>query len=319
MAGVIAPVSGGDLPWDNKKQGEYPMPNSGKFTRRGLLATAGALAVTSAWGDDTPMFDDSKPTTGIAIPSAQHIQEMDAAPLIEKTVNKLWNDAPTIKEPNAMQFTPSGTLLILDQVDPNKVFEVTPADGKILRTVQTEANHGSGITIGDGGDWWITSTRGPVGEEIPMTMKVDPKTGKTLKKWITPGWGFYGANGAAPVPPPVSSASGGHDVKWAGHGQYWMAVPSSGRIFLMDAESGKIVRSIPTAVNRPHGMAIDGDFLWVVASDFWQIHRLDPKTGKILAKIQLDKDKDPSIHGLEIRNGVLWYCDANKGWVCNLT
>ena len=70
------------------------MINNGEFTRRGLLATAGALAVTStgALGDDTPMFDDSQPTRGIAIPSAQHIQEMDAAPLIKKTVNKLWND-----------------------------------------------------------------------------------------------------------------------------------------------------------------------------------------------------------------------------------
>jgi hypothetical protein len=218
-----------------------------------------------------------------------------------------------------MQFTPAGTLLLLDQVDPNKVFEVNPADGKILRTVQTESNHGSGITIGDGGAWWITSTRAPTGEYLPMTLKVDPQTGGTLKKWVTPGWGFYGAQGAANLAAPITSASGGHDVKWAGHGQYWMAVPSSGRIFLMQGETGKIVRSIPSPVNRPHGLAIDGDILWSVASDFFQIHKLDSKTGKILGKIQLDKNTDPSIHGLEIKNGVLWYCDANQGWVCNLT
>ena len=296
------------------------MVNNGEFTRRSLLAAAGALTVTSTWalGDDTPMFDDSKPTKGIAIPSAQHIQEMDGAPLIKKTVSKLWNDSPTIKEPNAMQFTPSGTLLILDQVDPNKVFEVAPTTGKILRTVQTESIHGSGITIGDKGAWWITSTQSPVGENTPMTLMVDPQTGKTLKKWVTPGWGFYGPERAPRAGQPAALASGGHDVKWAGHGEYWMAVPSSGRIFLMKGETGKIVRSIPAPVNRTHGLAIDGDYLWSVAADFYQIQKLDSKTGKILAKIQLDKNNDPPIHGLEIKNGVLWYCDANKGWVCNL-
>ena len=43
------------------------------------------------------------------------------------------------------------------------------------------------------------------------------------------------------------------------------------------------------------------------------------KDGKIVAKIQLDKDKDPQIHGLELKDGVLWYCDASKGWICNLS
>jgi hypothetical protein len=98
-----------------------------------------------------------------------------------------------------------------------------------------------------------------------------------------------------------------------------MAVPASGRIFLMDEASGKPVRSLIAPVNRTHGLAIDGNFLWSVGSDFSQIHKLDSKTGKIVAKIQLDKKNDPAIHGLEIKDGVLWYCDAGSGWVCNLT
>ena len=47
--------------------------------------------------------------------------------------------------------------------------------------------------------------------------------------------------------------------------------------------------------------------------------KIAQKDGKIVAKIQLDKDKDPQIHGLELKAGVLWYCDASKGWICNLT
>jgi hypothetical protein len=289
------------------------------LTRRDLLATAGALALTSPVraADKEPIFDDSQPTRGVAIPSVQHMDEMAAAPLIEKKVNKLWNDAPTIKEPNALQFTPKGTLLILDQVDPNKVFEVNHSDGKILRTVQTESIHGSGITIDSGGNWIITSTK--VLQGPPVTLKVDPQSGKTLQKWVTPGWGFYGPDRPPQPGRPAETPSGGHDVKWAGNGRYWMAVPASGRIFLMDEATGKAVRSLVAPVNRTHGLAIDGNFLWSVGADFFQIHKLDSKTGKILAKIQLDKKNDPAIHGLEIKDGVLWYCDAASGWVCNLT
>jgi hypothetical protein len=28
---------------------------------------------------------------------------------------------------------------------------------------------------------------------------------------------------------------------------------------------------------------------------------------------------DPTVHGLEMKDGVIWYCDADKGWICTLT
>jgi hypothetical protein len=280
-----------------------------------MCVALGALAVSaggaSAQGLQQVSFDTSKPTEGVKIPESK-VAEIAAAPTITKTVNKLFNNSPTIKEPNAMQFTRDGKLLVLDQVDPNKVFELS-LDGKILRTVQTEAMHGSGITVGDGGAWWITSTKGINGSP-PVTLKVDPASGKTLKRWVTPGWGYYGG-----VTRERGSPSGGHDVKWAGNGKYWMAVPASGRIFLMEGETGQVVRSIPAPVLRTHGLAIDGDYLWSVGSDFWQIHKLDTKDGKVVQKIQLTKGTDPAIHGLEMRNGVIWYNDAQSGWTCNLT
>jgi hypothetical protein len=281
--------------------------------RRSVCVAVGAMAIAgSARAENSnPTFDTSRPTEGVEIPASK-VQAMNDAPTIQKTVNRVFNDSPTIKEPNALQFTPARTLLILDQVDPNKVFEVSPNDGKILRSVQTEAIHGSGITIGDDRTWWITSTKALSGP--PVTLNVDPASGKTLKKWVTPGWGYYGA-----VSADKGSPSGGHDVKWAGNGTFWMAVPASGRIFLMQAETGQIVRSIPAPVLRTHGLALDGDFLWSVASDYAQIQKIDTRDGKIVAKIQLDKKSDPQVHGLEIKDGILWYCDASKGWVCNLT
>src|ERR1700678_2307476 len=97
------------------------------ITRRGVCVAVGAVAMVGsarAEENSNPTFDISKPTEGVVIPASK-VQEMNDAPTIQKTVNRVFNDSPTIKEPNALQFTPSGTLLILDQVDPNKVFEVS--------------------------------------------------------------------------------------------------------------------------------------------------------------------------------------------------
>jgi hypothetical protein len=286
------------------------------FTRRGMLTTVGALAmIPPAWADGPkPAFDDSEPTKDVAIPTAK-LAEMNAAPLIPKKLTRLYSVQPAIREPNAMQFTPQDTLLILDQADPNKVFEIAPTDGKVVRMVQTEAMHGSGICIDASGNWLVTSTKGLQSGGPPVTLLVDPRSGATLKKWVTPGWGYYGA-----VREESGSPSGGHDVKWAGNGRYWMAVPASGRIFLMDEPTGKPVRSIPAPVLRTHGLAIDGEYLWSVASDYQQIQKISQRDGSILGKIQLAKT-DPAVHGLELRDGVFWYCDAdrNSGWICTLS
>jgi hypothetical protein len=47
------------------------------------------------------------------------------------------------------------------------------------------------------------------------------------------------------------------------------------------------------------------------------ISRMDPETGDLLAKIQLTRE-DPTPHGLTMKDGVLWYCDADSRWVCRL-
>ena len=276
------------------------------LSRRDLMAAAAGVMIPSAAFATDPV-----------IPEAT-IAARKNAPVVPKKVNKLYNlTAGGVKEPNDMQFAPDGKLWVLDQVDPNHVATIDPKTGQVLANVVTDCIHGSGITYGDGA-WFLTSTK--VREGNPSTLKVDPKTGKTLKKWETPGWGIYGTyTTRVPKPGDLPLASGGHGVKWAGNGQYWMAVPASGRIFLMEGESGKIVRSIPAPVLRTHGLAIDGNYLWSVASDYAQIQKIDQKDGRIVGKIQMDKANDPQVHGLELKDGVLWYCDASKGWFCTLT
>jgi hypothetical protein len=280
------------------------MPDFSRRTMLTALAAGGVLIPRSAFAAD-PVIPDAT------------IAARRNAPVIAKTVNRLFNTRPAIMEPNDMQFAPNGELWILDQVDPNTVFTVNARTGAVLASVQTESIHGSGITYGDGA-WFITSTKVKTGN--PSTLKVDPKTGKTLKKWETPGWGVYGAYTTRVAKPgDLPLASGGHGVKWAGKGQYWMAVPASGKLFLMNAEAGTVARSIQAPTIRTHGIALDGEYIWCVGSDEAEIYRLRMSDGAITGRIVLGKANDPSVHGLDIKDGVLWYCDANKGWICSLT
>jgi DNA-binding beta-propeller fold protein YncE len=275
------------------------------ISRRGLLAGAGAMVAAPALAQ-TPA-----PSARPRIPPASPVataEELAALPIIKKTVVKLYNTRPAIMEPNDLDFDSAGDLLVLDQVDQptNKVFVLEVATGRIKRSVLTGGLHASGIAPGNGA-WWIGSTKGD-GRLPPQTLKVDPATGKTLKQWETPGWGLYGA---------VTTPSGAHGIKWV-NGQYWMAVPASGKLFLMDPESGKVVRSIRAPAVRSHGIAWDNGYLWCVGSDDQEIYKVDPKDGRLLGKIKLTKD-DPGLHGLAIdKTGTLWYCDAGTGWVCKL-
>src|SRR5262245_41111741 len=252
-------------------------------------------------------------TGAVVLPEFLRAAVSDAdVPLITKKVEKLWNN-PRITQPNDMQFVPQG-LWILDQKDPNKAFLVKPEDGTIIKELQTESIHGSGITFGKGA-LWITSTKMLNPKDPPRTLKVDPETGKTLNSWVTPGSGYYGN-----VTAERGSPSGAHGIKWV-DGKYWMAVPAASKIFQMEPETGQIIRSIPGpgSTQRTHGLAWDKGMLWCINSDDAAIYKLDPKDGKVVAKIQVAKT-EPQLHGLDIDSkGNLWYCDASKGWVCRLT
>ena len=238
----------------------------------------------------------------------------DDLPVITKRVEKLYTVAGC-RQPNDLQFTAEG-LWVLDQVDQpgNKVFLVKPDTGAVVKEIMTESIHGSGVTYGNG-SLWITSTKMKNPQDPPVTLKVDPNTGKTLKSWRTPGSGFYGR-----MSPDTDTPSGGHGLKWV-DGKYWMAVPAGGRVYLMEPERGAIIRSIPAPGSTPrtHGIAWDNGFLWVINSDDRAIYKLDPADGRILARIQLS-GSDPEPHGLDIdTNGVLCYCDAGRtSMICRL-
>ena len=225
--------------------------------------------------------------------------DKDRIPTIPKRVEKVFL-APG-KMPNGLQCA-ADVLWILDQADPNRVHKVRYEDGKVLKELQTESQHGSGITLG-GGALWIGSTYGL------KTLKVDPETGKTLATFDTPGVGLV--RWGRPTRP-----SGAHGLEWV-DGRYWIAVPPSAASYLIEPATGKILRTVPAPGVRPHGIAWDKGALWCVESNDRAIYKMDPNDGRLLAKIQLSPD-DPEPHGMSMRNGVVWYCDAVSRWVCRL-
>lgn len=229
--------------------------------------------------------------------AASKALEMPATP---RKVEKLFMAPGNM--PNGLQTAADG-LWILDQEDPNKVFKVNYEDGSVLREIQTEGFHASGITLGNGA-LWIASTFGLT------TLKVDIETGKTLKTFDTPGVGDPKWGAAR------GRQAGAHGLEWV-DGKYWIAVPPAMALYQIEPETGKVLHQIPAPGERPHGIAWHEGYIWCVESNHRAIYKIDPKDGRLLEKLQLSAD-DPEPHGMSMRNGEFWYCDAVSRWVCRL-
>src|SRR4051812_12050549 len=115
-------------------------------------------------------------------------------------------DAPG-PQPNGMQATAEG-LWILDQR--TNQAQLVSWEGRVLRTLETDSDRGSGITD-DGTALWIAST---YSREI---LRVDRDTGATLATYDTPG----------------AANTGAHGLEMR-DGRLWMAVPPSATIYAID-------------------------------------------------------------------------------------
>ncbi len=232
-------------------------------------------------------------------------------------------------KPNGLQATQEG-LWVMDQGD-NKAYLVNYQDGKILRALDTEADRASGITF-DGEAIWIAST---YSREI---LRADARTGKTIRKYFTPGAGvIYRMLGdppgrSSPLAAPaavqkvggfqqgrvlgaIAPGTGAHGLEWK-DGNLWVATPPSRTIYRLDPTEWIVERQFPSAGNRPHGIGWEDKWLWSTDSNLNAFFKHDPATGEIAERIQLS-DKDPLPHGMTIWQGWMWYCD-DVGVVCRL-
>lgn len=213
-------------------------------------------------------------------------------------------------QPNGLQAVREG-LWILDQKTSRA--SLVSFDGRLLREIETESDRGSGITF-DGEALWIASTYNS------LLLRVDPGSGKTLKKLPTPGagvvkWGIRGPN---------SPVTGAHGLE-SRRNELWVAVPPAVAIYVLNPEDGSVLRSLPAPGVRPHGLGWDPDgALWCAESNYRSFFKIAPASGRILRQILLPA-REPEVngsvvvpHGMTVWNRQIWFCVAETGEVYRL-
>ena len=212
------------------------------------------------------------------------------------------------KAPNGLQATREG-LWILDQGS-NRAALVRYADGSIIREFDTATDRGSGITF-DGEALWIASTYNR------LLVRVDARTGKTLKQFPSPGAGLvhWGPRDDHPQP------TGAHGLEWR-RGELWVANPPSVTIYVVNPDNGNVVRSFPSPGVRPHGIGWDpSGALWCAESIYRSFFKMDADSGRILRQVTLppaQPEADGIVlvpHGMTIWQGEFWFSVAETGEV----
>ncbi|MDA0677443.1 MAG: hypothetical protein O2788_05495 [Chloroflexi bacterium] len=197
--------------------------------------------------------------------------------------------------PNGLQWY-EGELFVMDQLTDNVL--VLGKSGKLLRTINTPTENGSGITVG-GGYLWTASNGGTVSRPYRSTdthlgyiYKLDMQTGKMVDRYRTPDGG------------------GIHGIEWD-NGLMWVTAFAPKALHLCDpSDDMKIIKTFPVSLERLHGLARDGDGIWCAHTTDNVIVKYNVETGKETDRITMNED-EPFVHGLSILDGQLWFADAN--------
>ncbi len=221
-------------------------------------------------------------------------------PIYEEKMNPVSTFESPCKMPNGLQWF-GDELFVMDQLTDDVL--VLNEEGKVLRTINTPTENGSGITVDE--DYiWTASNGGTVSRPYRSTdthlgyiYKLDKKTGKAIDRYRTPdGGGIHGIE---------------WDPNFGGKGLMWVTAFAPKAIHLCDPyDDMKIVRTFKVDLERLHGLARDGEGVWCAHTTDNVIVKYDVETGAETDRISMGPN-DPFVHGLSIRNGELWYADAN--------
>ena len=199
-------------------------------------------------------------------------------------------------QPNGLHAAADG-LWCIDQED-LKLYKLDWETGEVLQELQTDTEHSSGVTIGNGA-LWVASTF-----ELKIA-QIDLQTGKTIAKYDSPGSGkvTWADQSSARV-------TGAHGLEWK-DGELYIAVPPSQCVHVIEVDDWKEVHSFRAPGLRVHGLAwADDGTLWVADTSAGTVSRMDVDTGMICEVVRVEAPTE--IHGLTIRDNVLWYCDATS-------
>jgi len=159
------------------------------------IATAGAAAASipvHVMAQRAPNLDASltaqRSGTNACLPNWSRLKTR-TAPKVEvlyKTTHGKPNGLATTRNP--------GELWVIDQGTERWVTLTNIADGSVIREFQTDVVGPSGVVIDDSNVMWLTSTHNS------LIVSIDPSTGKTIAKYVTPGAGrIYEKKGDPPA------------------------------------------------------------------------------------------------------------------------
>jgi streptogramin lyase len=195
--------------------------------------------------------------------------------------------------PNGIAVAPDG-LWIAEQKTDNA--HLVDWSGKVLKTVRTESKNTSGLGFG-GGYIWMGANAAPQG-----IFQTDLNSKTISHRQIPLG--------------PRENGGGCHGLEYA-DGKLWIAALRLRGILRIDATSWEPDLLIPYTASRAHGIAADGGAIWLVTGSERGagLIKYDATTGRALEIAEFaESDCDP--HGLAVRNGALYSCDAgiHPGW-----
>jgi hypothetical protein len=195
--------------------------------------------------------------------------------------------------PNGIALSPQGWWLAEQQSDHAVLVDW---GGTLLRTVQTASKNTSGIGFGEGCIWMGANA-------APEGIFQTDLNGKTIRHLQIPLGGVDGG--------------GCHGVLYV-DGKVWLAALRLRGILRVDAKTWQPEFLIPYNVPRAHGIAWDNGAVWMVigTSDGKAgLNKYDATTARLLETVLFD-ELYPDPHGLAIKDGTMYTCDAgiHPGW-----
>ena len=199
-----------------------------------------------------------------------------------------------VRMPNGLQWF-GDELFVMDQLTDD--IYVLDATGELIRIISTETENGSGITVGGGFIWTACNgsasarpTR-PTDDHISKVIKIDPENGETVGYFNTPDGG------------------GIHGLEWE-DGNIWITAFNPKSLVLINGTSYEIIRQFSCDLNVLHGLALEGEAIWCSDRAEKSISKYHKETGEKIDEVILPVN-GPDPHGLSIKDGELWYSDAD--------
>jgi len=203
-------------------------------------------------------------------------------------------------KPNGLQATDEG-LWVVDQGN-DFVYLLDWNDGRIIKSFKTDTDKSSGITVDDKGNLWVASTYNC------KIYKIDCNSGKTIKVFDSPGQGM---NATREHDSKNYQNTGDHGLEWK-DGLLYVASPPSQYIHVMDPESWIQKSKTKVPGYRVHGIAWaeEEGKIWAADTAMGVISKIRLSDGRVYDTFRVPHPIQ--VHGMTIKDNVLWYCDDRR-------